>query len=125
MASTATISQTLKFETDVEPAARKLCGITYLEQTTSAKDLTAIASNCGGRNGSMLRNANATSLNADPLLEQIERNRKIIEQLSPVLKYKEMMRKRRARTAPRRKFSIAQGYPRINRWKAVAQSKSM
>ncbi|KJH53470.1 hypothetical protein DICVIV_00408 [Dictyocaulus viviparus] len=59
----------------------------------------------------------------DPVLEQIERNRRIAERLSPVLKYKEMLRKCRSRAAPRRKFSIVQGYPRMSRWKIPSQSR--
>ncbi|VDL83638.1 unnamed protein product [Nippostrongylus brasiliensis] len=65
------------------------------------------------------------SIDGDPVFEQIERNRKLADQLSPVLKYKEMMKKCRSRAAPRRKFSIAQGYPRVVRWKSGPQSKSL
>ncbi|VDO85552.1 unnamed protein product [Heligmosomoides polygyrus] len=64
------------------------------------------------------------TMDVDPVAEQIERNRRIVEQMSPVLKYKEMMRKCRSRAAPRRKFSIAQGYPRITRWKSSSSTQS-
>ncbi|KAK5984414.1 hypothetical protein GCK32_014024 [Trichostrongylus colubriformis] len=58
---------------------------------------------------------------SDLMREQIERNNRIADQLSPVLKYKEMMRKARSKAPPRRKYSIAQGCPR---WRPYAPSNS-
>ncbi|CAJ0589576.1 unnamed protein product [Cylicocyclus nassatus] len=116
----ATVSTAFEYEADAERAARKLYGRSCTEPSVPSELLATTGSPCETQ-ASTLRDLNTASLNADPIFEQIERNRKIIEQLSPVLKYKEMMRKRRARTAPRRKFSIAQGYPRISAVRGVGQ----
>ncbi|PAV79326.1 hypothetical protein WR25_05191 [Diploscapter pachys] len=49
----------------------------------------------------------------DSIAERIAQNERIIEKLSPIIKYKiqEFLRKSRAKTAQRRKFSLAKGLP--------------
>ncbi|ETN85358.1 hypothetical protein NECAME_06446 [Necator americanus] len=114
MASVTTASQMFGCELDTESINRKCCRRACVE-SMGKTDLGIH----GDTEVSMAGSMGNTVLEMDLILEQIERNRRIVEQLSPVLKYKEMMRKRRSRAAPRRKFSIAQGYPRITRWKGT------
>ncbi|KHJ98425.1 hypothetical protein OESDEN_01588 [Oesophagostomum dentatum] len=123
MVSNAVVPPTASYELDTEHAARKCCSRIYVGQSVSSELAAGMEPVITGDKASIVKNVGGSSLLIDPVLEQIERNRKIIEQLSPVLKYKEMMRKRRARAVPRRKFSIAQGYPRISRWKGATTSK--
>ncbi|XGW02664.1 hypothetical protein V3C99_014587, partial [Haemonchus contortus] len=60
----------------------------------------------------------------EQVLEAIERNNRIADQLSPVLKYMEKMKKMRSKPPPRRKFSLAQGYPWVDRWTPKTQKPS-
>ncbi|RCN46433.1 hypothetical protein ANCCAN_07521 [Ancylostoma caninum] len=118
MTSTPTTQPSLSCEVDEQQVAKKCCGMTCVEHS-----LTIEVGSHADANTPIMRSGNNACFEVDLVLEQIERNRKIVEQLSPVLKYKEIMRKRRSRAAPRRKFSIAQGYPRISRWKASSQPR--
>ncbi|KAJ1360424.1 hypothetical protein KIN20_019388 [Parelaphostrongylus tenuis] len=97
----------------------------YISCTRSENEVPPHLGNRLDLDFSMRNDVSDAAVKIDPVLEQIERNRRIAELLSPVLKYKEMMRKCRSRAVPRRKFSIAQGYPRINRWKITTQSRGL
>lgn len=107
MTSTPTAPPPLCNEVDTEEVMRKCFGITCLEHSlTTELGSRAEAAPVSvmhfytGRHAisftllfQLIRSVNDTGFDMDAALEQIERNRKIVKQLSPVLKYKVFCRK--------------------------------